>query len=142
MGSPRSIQGRSLSLSNGREGDERPGTPDPRYDPNFDFTINDLDLQVGVLEDQDKPPSIIWTDDSVQSTLPSVIETDASVVSTLPSVISTTPSVLILDEVDWRFQCKCGARMGLTERVATWEFAARYPAPFVCHNCRWATVGL
>jgi hypothetical protein len=32
--------------------------------------------------------------------------------------------------------------MGLTERVATWEFLARYPAPFVCHNCRWATVGL
>ena len=161
MGSPNSTQGRSLSLSSGREGDIRqgrslslnsgregdhirPGTPDPRYDPNFDFTISDLALQVGVLEDQDKPkaPSIIWTDDSVQSTLPSVIETTASIVSTMPSIVSTTPSVIILDEIDWRTQCKCGASMTLTERAATWEFAERYPAPFICHDCRWATVGL
>ena len=138
MDSVKSVQSRSLS----REGEERPGTPDPRYDPSYDFTINDLDLQVGILEDQDKPPSIIWTEASVQSTLPSVIETDPSIVSTQPSVISTVPSVLILDEVDWRYQCQCGARMGLTERVATWDFSARYPAPFICHNCRWATVGL
>ena len=145
MGSPKSVQSHSLS----REGVERPGTPDPRYDPSYDFTINDLDLQVGTLEDQDKPPSIIWTEASVQSTLPSVIETDpsiistqASVISTVPSVASTVPSVLILEEVDLRYQCQCGTRMGLQERVATWDFSARYPAPYICYNCRWAIVGL
>ena len=141
MGSTRSVLSQSIRLTRRRAGD-RPGTPDPRYDPNFDFTIADLDLQVGVLEDQDKPPSVIWTENSVRSTLPSVIETDPSVVSTLPSIISTTPSVLILDEIDWRFQCKCGEKMDLTERVAAWEYLAKYPAPYVCLNCRWKTVGL
>ena len=139
---PSSANGLNHSLNESREGESRPGSPDRRYDPNYDFTIADLELQVGVLEDQDKPPSVIWTDASIRSTLPSVIETDPSVISTLPSIISTTPSILILDEVDWRFQCKCGEKMGLTERVATWEYLAKYPAPYVCLNCRWKTVGL
>jgi hypothetical protein len=144
MGSAKSVPSQNFS-PNGRNEGDRPGTPDPRYDPDFNFTIADLDLQVGVLDDQDKPPSppsVIWTDNSVQSTLPSVIETDISVASTMPSIASTAPSVLVLEEIDWRFQCRCGERMGRTEQVATWEFLSRYPAPFVCHNCRWATVGL
>ena len=49
MGSPKLVQSHSLSLSSRREGVERPGTPDPRYDPSYDFTINDLDLQVGAV---------------------------------------------------------------------------------------------
>ena len=137
-----SANGLNHSLNESREGESRPGSPDRRYDPNYDFTIADLELQVGVLEDQDKPPSVIWTEASIRSTLPSVIETDPSVISTLPSIVSTTPSVLILEEVDWRFQCKCGQKMDLTERVAAWEYLAKYPAPYVCLNCRWKTVGL
>ena len=139
---PSSANGLNHSLNESREGESRPGSPDRRYDPNYDFTIADLELQVGVLEDQDKPPSVIWTEASIRSTLPSVIETDPSVISTLPSIVSTTPSILILDEVDWRFQCKCGEKMDLTERVAAWEYLAKYPAPYVCLNCRWKTVGL
>ena len=138
MESVKSVQCRGLS----REGEERPGTPDPRFDPSFDFTINDLNLQIGSLEDQEKPPSIIWTEASVQSTLASVISTDPSIISTQASVVSTVPSVLILEEVDLRYQCQCGTQMGLQERVATREFAARYPAPYVCYSCRWAHVGL
>ena len=49
MDSVKSIQCRGLC----REGEERPGTPDPRYDPSQNFTIDDLDLQVGTLDDQD-----------------------------------------------------------------------------------------
>jgi hypothetical protein len=139
---PSSANGLNHSLNESREGESRPGSPDRKYDPNYDFTIEDLELQVGVLEDQDKPPSVIWTEASIRSTLPSVIETDPSVISTLPSIVSTTPSVLVLEEVDWRFQCKCGQKMDLTERVAAWEYLAKYPAPYVCLNCRWKTVGL
>ena len=111
-------------------------------DPRFDFTLNDLNLQIGGLEEQENAPSIIWTEASVQSTLASVISTDPSIISTQASVASTVPSVLIVEEVDLRYQCRCGTKMGLQERVATREFAARYPAPFVCYACRWAHVGL
>ena len=79
-----------------RKKEERPGTPDPR----FDFTLNDLNLQIGGLEDQENAPSIIWTEASVQSTLASVISTDPSIISTQASVASTVPSVLIVEEVD------------------------------------------
>ena len=79
-----------------RKKEERPGTPDPR----FNFTLNDLNLQIGGLEDQENAPSIIWTEASVQSTLASVISTDPSIISTQASVASTVPSVLIVEEVD------------------------------------------
>ena len=69
-------------------------------DPRFDFTLNDLNLQIGGLEEQENAPSIIWTEASVQSTLASVISTDPSIISTQASVASTVPSVLIVEEVD------------------------------------------
>ena len=133
-----------------REGKERPTAPRPEDD----FTLNDLlklqNLQERPLADEkEETPSVIWTEASVKSTLASVIETepsilstDASVVSTLPSVASTVPSLLILEEVDLRYQCLCGTQMGLQEWVATREFAALYPSPYVCFSCRWALRGL
>lgn len=111
-------------------------------DSSKDFTINDLDLLVGEQVEKEDAPSIIWTDASVLSTLASVILTDPSVISTQPSVASTVPSVLIVEEVDLRYQCRCGTKMGLQELVATQEFTARYPVPYICYACRWAHVGL
>ena len=136
MESVKSVECRGLS----RKGEEMPESFIP--DPRFDFTLNDLNLQIGGLEEQENAPSIIWTEASVQSTLASVISTDPSIISTQASVASTVPSVLIVEEVDLRYQCRCGTKMGLQERVATREFAARYPAPYVCYACRWAHVGL
>ena len=57
MESIKSVEYRGLS----RTGEERPGTPDPL----FDFTLNDLNLQIGGQEDQEEAPSIIWTEASV-----------------------------------------------------------------------------
>ena len=124
-----------------REGEERPGTPPPHQN----FTLDDLKMFVGDrdgMEGQNDAPSIIWTNGSVLSTLASVLETDPSVVSTLPSVVSTNPSVLVVDEVDLRYKCQCGVQMGLQERVATREWSARYPAPYVCYDCRWKSAGV
>ena len=134
MESVKSIEYRGLS----RTGEERPNTPDPR----FDFTLNDLNLLIGEQGDRGEAPSIIWTEASVQSTLASVISTDPSIISTRASVNSTIPSVLIIEEVDLRFQCRCGTKMGIQERVATQDFATLNPAPYVCYSCRWASVGL
>ena len=136
MESEKSVQCRGLS----REGEEMPDSFIP--DPHFDFTLNDLNLQIGEPEVQENAPSIIWTEASVLSTLASVISTDPSIISTQPSVASTVPSVLIVEEVDLRYQCSCGTKIGLQERVATCEFAALYPAPYICYACRWAHVGL
>ena len=134
MESAKSIEFRGTS----RAGEERPNTPAPL----LDFTINDLELQVEGYVHKDNAPSIIWTDISVQSTMASVISTEPSVQSTQASVCSTVPSILIVEEVDLRFNCQCGTKMGFEEREATQEFAARNPAPYVCYNCRWASVGL
>ena len=134
MESVKSVEYRGLS----RTGEERPSTPDPL----FDFTINDLNLLIGEQGDRGDTPSIIWTEASVQSTLASVISTDPSIISTRASVNSTIPSVLIIEEVDLRFQCRCGTKMGIQERVATQDFATLNPAPYVCYSCRWASVGL
>ena len=134
MESVKSVEYRGLS----RTGEERPGTPDPL----FDFTLNDLNLLIGGHEDREDAPSVIWTEASVQSTLASVISTDPSIISTQASVTSTIPSVLIIEEVDLRFQCRCGTKMGIQERVATQDFAALNPAPYICYACRWASVGL
>ena len=103
---------------------------------------NDLNLLIGEQGDRGDTPSIIWTEASVQSTLASVISTDPSIISTRASVNSTIPSVLIIEEVDLRFQCRCGTKMGIQERVATQDFATLNPAPYVCYSCRWASVGL
>ena len=134
MESVKSVEYRGLS----RTGEERPGTPDPL----FDFTLNDLNLLIGGQEDQEEAPSIIWTEASVQSTMASVISTDPSIISTQASVTSTVPSVLFIDEVDLRYRCRCGTKMGIQECVATQDFAARNPVPYVCYACRWASVGL
>ena len=122
----------------GRTGEERQKPPAPLVD----FTINDLELQVDGPVDKEDAPSIIWTDISVQSTMASVLSTEPSVQSTQASVCSTVPSIMIVEEIDLRFNCQCGTRMGPEEREATQEFAARNPAPYVCYNCRWASVGL
>ena len=119
-----------------REGEDRPCTPPSHQN----FTIDDLNLVIGDQNGQDDSPSIVWTNASVLSTLASVLETDPSVVSTLPSIVSTTPSVQVLEEVDLRYVCQCGVQMGLQERAATMDFLARYPAPYVCYNCRWRSV--
>ena len=120
-----------------REGEERPNTQPPHQI----FTIEDLNLVVD--GHNDDTPSIVWTNASVLSTLASVIETDPSVVSTLPSVISTTPSVQVVEEVDpMLLQCQCGTRISIQERVATMEYSRMFPAPYVCRECRWRSVGL
>ena len=121
-----------------RTGEERQKPPAPLVD----FTINDLELQVDGPVDKEDAPSIIWTDISVQSTMASILSTEPSVQSTQASVCSTVPSIMIVEEIDLRFNCQCGTRMGPEEREATQEFAARNPAPYVCYNCRWASVGL
>ena len=119
MESVKSVEYRGLS----RTGEERPGTPDPL----FDFTLDDLNLLIGGHEEHEDAPSVIWTEASVQSTLASVISTDPSIISTQASVTSTIPSVLIIEEVDLRYQCRCGTKMGIQERVATQDLQPATP---------------
>jgi hypothetical protein len=149
-----SVSSRGLKcLGLTRNGEELPKSPPP----SGDFTLRDLpqfqDLDKLIrLQDVPVPPkspsirstlpSIVSTDPSIIETDPSIIETDPSIISTNPSIVSTVPSVLILEEVDLRYRCLCGTEMGLQERVATKEFAARYPSPYVCYSCRWARMGL
>ena len=138
MGSVSSHGLRCLGLT--RNGEELPKSPPP----SGDFTLRDLD-RLKRLQDVPEPPkspSIRSTLPSIISTDPSIIETDPSIISTNPSIVSTVPSVLILEEVDLRYRCLCGTEMGLQERVATKDFAARYPSPYVCYSCRWARMGL
>ena len=121
-----------------REGEDRPFTPPPHQN----FTLDDLNLVIGQQHGQDGSPSIVWTNASVLSTLASVLETEPSVVSTMPSIVSTSPSIMVVDEIDLRYTCQCGVQMGPQEQAATLEFLSRFPAPYVCLNCRWRSAGL
>ena len=121
-----------------RDGEDRPCTPPPHQD----FTLDDLNLVIGQQNGPVDSPSIIWTNASVLSTMASILETEPSVVSTMPSIISTSPSIMVVDEVDLRYTCQCGVQMGPQEKIATLEFLTRFPAPYVCLNCRWRSAGL
>ena len=122
-----------------RDGEERPNTPPPHQN----FTIDDLNLVVGDHLVQNDAPSIIWTNESVLSTLASIIETEASVIETLPSIISTEASVQFLDEIDpMLLNCQCGAKISAQEIEATIEYSKQHPAPYICYDCRWKSVGL
>ena len=123
-----------------REGEERPTTPPPHQD----FRLDDLNLVVGDhLVHYNNAPSIIWTNASVLSTLASVLDTEASVIETLPSIISTEASVQILDEIDpMLLVCQCGTKISEQEKEATLEYSKQHPAPYICFDCRWKSVGL
>ena len=123
-----------------REGEERPTTPPPHQD----FRLDDLNLVVGDhLVHYNNAPSIIWTNASVLSTLASVLDTEASVIETLPSIISTEASVQFLDEIDpMLLVCQCGTKISAQEKEATLEYSKQHPAPYICFDCRWKSVGL